>query len=86
MPSPKPGPKLTPQSATNLMIIHMPYHLQHPPKNGLWDLTANLENAMTSKGCKLERIVWAISKAPTIGELSKGNKLESTINTRLPIQ
>jgi hypothetical protein len=50
MPNPKPGPKLTPQSTTNLLIIHMPYHPQHPPKNDLRDLTINLENAMTSKG------------------------------------
>jgi hypothetical protein len=82
MPNPKLGPKLTPQSTANLLIIHMPYHPQHPPKNDLRDLTINLENAMTLKGCEIERIIWAISKAPNIGELSKQNWLEQSINTR----
>jgi hypothetical protein len=86
MPNPKPGPKITNQSTTNLLIIHMPYHPQHPPKNDLCDLTTKLETAMALKGCKLERIIWVISKAPNIGELSKRNRLESTINTRLPRQ
>jgi hypothetical protein len=75
MADPKPGPKLTPQSTTNLLIIHMPYHPQHPPKNDLRDLTTNLENALTLKGCEIEQIIWAISKASNIGEL----------NNRIPV-
>jgi hypothetical protein len=84
--NPKPGPKVITQCTNNLLIIHMPYHPQHPPKNELRDLTANLERTMALNGCEIERILWAMSKAPNIGELSKINRLESTINTRLLIQ
>ena len=85
MPNPTPGPKPATQSNSNLLMIHMPYHPQHPPKNDLRDLTINLEAAMASHGCELERIIWAISKAPNIGELSKKNRLEPTIRTKRPI-
>ena len=81
MPNPKPGPKQHNKDGTQrLLIIHMPYHPNNLEKSDLRLLTDQLGKAITKNGREVERILWAISKAPNIATLCKKNALATSIN------
>ena len=82
MPNPKPGFKKLTKDNDGIIFVHLPYHPQLPPRRDLKQHTDELLSQIRAvDNNKIHRIIIAFSRSTNLGDVSKRNQLEPSVDT-----
>ena len=82
LPNPRPGASKSFSGDSQLLFVHLPFHMQQPLQADLRPHTTKLLETLKSEQDCFKRIIIAFSKAPNISDFCKKNRLEAQIDTR----